>query len=336
MAIKLKKRSDKVPTSKDFSLTGLIYHANTLKQKLRLEDPEEQKYRKEGFHLSQGIASAEDDSRYCSREIEITRRFPKEVKPWIPSKELQITFDVGNELHRMIQSYVRDMGALYNKSKGFYGRWVCRRCEHIWMTFAPIKCPKCKSKLHSIKYLEFRFSGGKYDVATTTDGLLWIYDDVNEVWDEWVVEIKTIKQSGNYYGDIGFNELVEPLPKHYMQAQGYANLRRLQHKAGMITAKGKPRKLPYGFTEWPKLKGVIFLYIDKNSGRFKEYQLPVKIRPWKVLASRITVIQEREKEKTFSPRIKLCTDLKSAKKICGVADLCFDKKKTGSAGVRSN
>jgi hypothetical protein len=125
-----------------------------------------------------------------------------------------------------------------------------------------------------------------------------------------------------YNGNIGFNELTQPLTSHYNQAQGYAWLRYFEHRKGLDTI----RELPDGFDTWPTFKKtIIFFYVNKNGGGkpFKEFSVPLDKAAWKLITSRISQIQEDEAAGRLAPRIAKCGTLAAAKRICGVADLCF-------------
>jgi hypothetical protein len=316
--IKLKKKPLIIDES-NFSLVGLTHHAIKQKQ-IAWEKSADRKHYTTGFHLSSKLNLAAQDPRYCARELEIMRRFADTLPPWRPDPDLQVVLDIGTEAHSLTQKYWRDLGIFEGDKVGFYGTWACRRCSHQWEDFAPVECPKCDAEVYELKYLEYRFNNRKWDIKSTTDGLLWIYNSAKDEWFEYVCEIKTIKQSGFRFGDIGFNELTEPITKHYNQAQGYAWCRYLEHRKGIT------RKLPKGFSEWPTFKKkIIFFYINKNGGKptFKEYWRDLDKEAWRLITGRITEIRADEANDQFAPRLRKCENVAAGRKICDVADVCF-------------
>ena len=274
----------------------------------------------DGFHLSGAITKPQDDKTYCSRQLEIQRRFHDQLKPWRPPTQLQRTFDHGHSLHRMLQTYLRDIALASDRQAGLYGKWLCRRCNKHFLAFAPTKCHSCDADIFSIKYREYPLLNKEFQTTTTADGLYWV--NMKDGWHEYLIEAKSIKQRQMFYGDIGFDDLMEPLPKHVGQAQGYAALRKLE------LDKGPKHKLPKGFTEWPKFMGIIYLYYGKDSDDIKEYHQPLRRSYWRLISDRIKTIQENENDGTFSPRISICTDIKTATKEtrCPVVDKCFELK----------
>jgi len=165
------------------------------------------------------------------------------------------------------------------------------------------------------------FQDNKWDIKSKADGLLWIFNERLDEWFEYIIEIKTIKQTGYGYGP-GFDQLNGPIPRHYNQAQGYAWLRYFEHKKGL----DKIHALPKGFKKWTTFKKkIIFFYINKNgAGKpFKEFEKNLDKAVWKMIRTRIKRIQKDEANNRLAPRIGLCTNLAAAKKICSVADLCF-------------
>ena len=292
---------------------------SVIRYRQRLDDAYRAKQRtkkKDGFHLSGDITKPEDDNKWCSRSIEIQRRFADDLIPWQPNVKLAKTFEHGHSLHRMLQTWLRDVGPATERKAGLYGRWECRRCSKLFYAFAPTGCIFCKADLYSIKYREYPLVNKKYETTTTADGLYWV--KLSSGWKEYLIEAKSIKQRQTYYGDIGFDELTEPLEKHVGQAQGYAALR-------LLELQNPKKKLPKGFDEWPAFAGVIFLYYGKDSDDIKEFQQPYKKRYWATISSRIKQIQAHEENKTFSPRIPLCKDKQTAAKetYCQVIDRCF-------------
>jgi hypothetical protein len=305
----------------NFSLSDLTFQSIIAQQMAYEQSAEKKEYRNEGFHLSSKLTLPFDDPRFCSRELEIMRRFAKDIPPWRPDPALQVILDIGNEAHSLVQKYWRDFLFCPGNKVGLYGQWTCRRCETIWFDFSPQKCLQCDAPLNRIKYLEYRFDNKKYDIKSTTDGLLWIYNASLKEWFEYIIEVKTIKENAFFFGDIGFNQLQKPMDKHIIQAQGYGFLRYIEHRNGM-----KKRKLPKGFSVWPTFKKeIIFFYVNKNGGRqpFKEYRVALDKSIWSGIRERIWLIQAHEDNNSFSKRIKKCKILTDAKKICDVAELCF-------------
>jgi hypothetical protein len=310
-----------IRSTKDVSITNDINAVIRYRQRLDNAHRKKQKG-KDGFHLSGDITKPADDKLFCSRSLEIQRRYADQLVPWQPNVKLAKTFEHGHSLHRMLQTWLRDVGPATEFNAGLYGRWECRRCDKLFYAFAPVKCMFCKADIYALKYREYPLSNKEFETTTTADGLYWV--KLNGEWEEWLLEAKSIHQRSTYYGDVGFDELTEPMEKHRGQAQGYGALRKLE------LTKGPTKKLPKGFTEWPKFKGIIYLYYGKDSDDIKEFHEPYKRGYWETVSGRIKAIQEHELNNTFSKRIKVCTDIAAAKKAtyCPVIELCFKMKKT--------
>jgi hypothetical protein len=311
--IRLKKSKKVVKSVDEFSLTQEIDHY--LGVDLQAENAN---YHSSGFHLSGEITAPPDTPNFCLRRLEIERRYAKDIVPWKPGAGLQRIFDNGTYMHRRYQHYLTMMGD--GKTKGLYGRWVCTKCAASFFTFAPQKCRECKAKKKHLSYREYPFRHKELDILSTCDGLWWQY--IKGEWYEFVVELKSIKSNGNYGGDLGFGELIEPIPKHYWQTQGYIHLRKIEH-----TEKRESGALPFNVGEWPKLVGGLVIYENKESNALmKEYFIKPDKAVWAEITERIRTVQKHEANNKWAPRI--CETLQDGiQRKCGVRQLCFKKKK---------
>jgi hypothetical protein len=114
----------------------------------------------------------------------------------------------------------------------------------------------------------------------------------------------------------GFSILDEPMPKHILQAQVYAELAK----------QGKIDGVPLG-VEIPTLSGIIFLYISKNDSREREFKVALDETTARNEIKKIVVVDTCIVERRLPNRILECPTLLSpVAKKCPACSYCFGQQ----------
>jgi hypothetical protein len=207
-------------------------------------------------------------------------------------------WDVGTSLHAWYQNeYFAKMGILW-------GKWTCRRCDAVDWGMKPSTC-RCNAP--DFVYSEVPFFA---KIEGVTKPIVGHADGIVNVGGKWyLLEIKTINING-------FTTLIEPMEKHMMQAQIYAELAK----------QGKIQGVPVDVTI-PVLSGIIFLYIAKNDSREKEYKVELDETLARNELKKIVLVETCLAEKRLPNRCSDCESLLNPRvKKCPARAHCFGQQ----------
>lgn len=154
----------------------------------------------------------------------------------------QFTFDLGNAIHDIIQTYFWDIGILK-------GTWKCQKCDKLYYNLvAPTTCPS-GIKSHTKKFLKYKEIQVKHPtlpISGRADGVL-VIDGSDHVMDIKSIQNRTVKTNERQfcYEDL---EDEGPKPDHVVQLNFYMWLLRVE-------------------------RGHLF-YVAKNDGMIKTFAIP--------------------------------------------------------------
>ena len=186
------------------------------------------------------------------------------------------TFQIGDAYHDLLKKWVRANGLLidYVKPDG--------KTPVNWFTKEPDPEFPCSDE-------ELQIPKAKIDGIGIIDGKLWVY------------EFKSINDGGfngkKYPSGFVLPPLSQPKLEHLRQAMLYPFLL----EQGIARGKYAHIKELEGFTE---VEGVIFLYINKNDGEIKEFQVKKSFDFFSEVAHDILEVQEHNENKTLPPKNK--------------------------------
>jgi hypothetical protein len=224
----------------------------------------------------------------------IVGKFPSES----PSVTTERIFDVGTSLHAWYQNeYFAKMGILW-------GKWACTECKSIFWGVKPESCScTCTDFIYREVPFKARIEGVTLPIVGHADGIIFL----GGKW--YLLEIKTINVNG-------FTTLIEPMEKHNLQAQIYAELAR----------RGKIQDVPVD-VEIPTISGIIFLYVSKNDSREKEYKVDLDEKLASNEIKKILIVDTCIAEKRLPERVVECDSmLRPRAKKCPALSYCFGQQ----------
>ena len=184
------------------------------------------------------------------------------------------TFQIGDAYHDLLKKWVRANGLLidYVKPDG--------KVPVNWFTKEPDPEFPCSEE-------ELEIPKAKMDGIGLIDGKLWVY------------EFKSINDGGfngkTYPSGFVLPPLKAPKREHLRQAMMYPFLL----EQGIREGKYSHIKELDGITE---VEGVIFLYVNKNDGDFKEYRIKKDIKVFGRVVEDILEVQSHNEAKTLPPK----------------------------------
>lgn len=162
--------------------------------------------------------------------------------------KLQLTFDMGNAIHEIMQNYFWEAGVLE-------GEFRCTKCEKSFWAVSPKECPNVKS--HSKRHLKFKeisLLKPEYQLKGRSDGIILFGDERH------YMDIKSIANSSAnpHEKQLTFEKLDEEGPResHIVQLMLY-----------MFMQQQNP--------DYPELNitKAHLLYVGKNSHQTKSYYI---------------------------------------------------------------
>ena len=236
---------------------------------------------------------------------DVMQKLKSEIKPRYESRTLRI-FDTGDFIHLMVHHWLHDMGLLY-------GNWECILCGAQKWTVAPPKCWKrgCNGP---VVFKEVPVDHTKTQILGHDDGEVII--DTGNGLSRWIVEIKSI--NAWYYDSIA----KQAIQDHIDQAACYLFVRRSRD--------GTMKELGERESEVTALrpKGVIILYVNKDSSILREHVVKLTNRTKNVLRDKFRKIREA---RTYQPGdlstlpARICRNVADGKALkCPCITACFN------------
>ena len=209
------------------------------------------------------------------------------------------TFQIGDAYHDLIKKWVRANGLLidYVDKKG--------KTPVNWFSKEP-------DPEFPVKDADLQIPKAKMDGVGIIDGKLWVY------------EFKSINDGGfngkRYPSGFVLHPLSKPKLDHLRQAMMYPYLL----EQGLQNGDFDHIKELKGFTE---VEGVIFLYVNKNDGEFKEYRVEKSLEFFETVVNDILDVQDHNEAKTLPAK-----NTKENCRFCKWETKCkknFNPQKTG-------
>lgn len=211
------------------------------------------------------------------------------------------TFQIGDVYHDLLKKWVRANGLIidYVQPDG--------KVPVNWFTKEPDPEFPCSDD-------ELKIPKAKMDGIGIIDGKLWIY------------EFKSINDGGFNGKKYPSGFVVQPLRKPKLEHERQAMMYPFLFEQCLARGDYKHIKELDGFTE---VEGVIYLYINKNDGDIKEFQVKKDYSMFESVVNDILDIQEHIKNKTVPPR-----DEKANHRFSNWPTLCkkgFNPQKKGES-----
>jgi hypothetical protein len=241
----------------------------------------------------------------CPRYETILRVMPKNTIPLRNiSADLHKRFDIGTAVHSWWQNkYLGPMGVLY-------GIWKCSKCHNLVTGFMPQHSCICSEDHGKWEYVELTLTVplAEKPLRGHCDGV--IKDPITGEW--YLVELKTCDP-------FVFSKLTEPDPNYIDQVILY-----------LYILLRWWTKIPGGRKEFEDIKFGRIVYINKSTGKTKEFDIkPDHVRA-ATLLSRLTTVTETLLQHKNGVNVPLpekhghCTSmLEPRAKNCNLAMACF-------------
>ena len=226
-------------------------------------------------------------NKTCLREIILGHKLGMRKYEYVDANG-SVIFDIGNELHRVVQNHSRYLG------DKIYGRWKCLACNTILnkqLMPKPPECTVCGANHNAIQYEE-KFLYIKWLTAHPDAYVMSPTTKKHLI----VGEIKTIDKDA-------FKDLVAPIADHVYQVNGYMLL-------SEIISKQEHWEIPFNSDE-----AYIYYFSKGHAGR---QNYPVKIFTIKKQKAIVEDIIARVKlyRESYDPKTKTIKSLPDPVSAC--------------------
>lgn len=286
------------------------------------------KRRRDCFHPS------EISGDFCPRSWLLGQRDPSLYAQRSVGPQTQWIFDVGTEVHELVQRRLGDTGKLF-------GLWQCghwclkERCVHYGFKPKGV-CPKGSGRKPYWQYTEVPVIDEELEIRGHTDGILAL--DMGK----YIFEFKTANSRT-------FSTLAEPLDAHKEQAAWYLdvlsrNSYMMERKLEETQASGVDVSEALRVQRQP-FSGAVIVYMNKDTQAFREFVVNrtgpvvmpdrIKIRGVEFQQEPGIIEEKREllqqvlkwrDEGYLPPRLDVCINKSCTRaRKCFARDACFSK-----------